>query len=165
MRNANVASGRSFYVLCCATVVPMPRLPGSRRARGPVIHALRVARGMSLAQLSDLTELKFGAGHLSRIENQQYVASQKLSARLAEALDVPLDVVTGQVPPITTLREILALSEDDLAAAANLTVARLRRVERGSERPHQDELALIARRLGVDPAALDSSGAPEPVAS
>lgn len=120
---------------------------------------------MSLAQLAEQADLSYGAGHLSRIENQRHTASQQLSAKLAAALDVPLDVVTGQVPPITTLREILDISEDDLAAAANLTVTRLRRIERGSERPHPDELALIARRLDVAPVALDPAGAPEPVAS
>lgn len=165
MHNANVASNRSFYVLCCAIVACMARLPSSRRARGPVIHALRVARAMSLAELGELAGLGFGAGHLSRIENQQLTASQKLSVRLAESLGVPVDVLTGQVPPIAALRDILGLGADDVAAAANITPERLARIERGTERPHPDELALIARRLGVDPAALGAdTGTVEAVA-
>lgn len=128
-----------------------------RRARGPVVQAIRIAKRLTLAQVAGHTAVS--VGYLSRLEREQYVASLALTERFAIELDVPIEVFTGQVPPIATLRELLRIPPEDLAAAANMAPARLARVERGSERPHPDELAAIARRLGVDVAALCADAA------
>lgn len=128
-------------------------MPPDRRAHGATIHAIRTARGLRLA---DLACDGLSKGHLSHIENGRYRATPEVTARIAKLLDVPPEALTGQVPPLRPLRRILGVPAADVAAAANMTPARLDRIERGTERPHPDELALIARRLGVDPAALDA---------
>lgn len=132
--------------------MPPDTSPPDRRGRGPAIRAFRLARGLTLTQLAE--KVSFHKGHLSHVESGRYRASVKHTAELAAALNVDADVLTGQVPPIEALRDILGLDAAVLARSAEMTPARLARVERGTERPHPVELERIARRLGVDPAAL-----------
>lgn len=141
----------------------MAQRSGARSARGPVVLALRRARRLSLYDISAATGIS--VGYLSRIERGLHSASDGYTDRLADALQVPADVLAGHASPIGPLRQLLGVTDDDLAAAANMNVTRLARVERSSERPHPDELALIASRLGVDVDVLVSGPIEPAVAS
>lgn len=127
-------------------------MPPDRRAHGPTVRAFRHARDLTLQQLADRTDSH--KGHVGHIETGSYRASVAHTAALAGALGVPTEALTGQIPPIRDLSAILGVARNDLAHAAGISTERMARIERGTERPHADELDAIARRLGVDVAAL-----------
>ena len=76
------------------------------------------------------------------------------------ALGVPVEVLTGQLPVIATLRDAASIDPGTFARDVGLTIGRLERIERGTERPHSDTLDLIATRLGVEVDALSAKPAP-----
>lgn len=127
-----------------------------RRANGATVRAFRKARGLLLQDLADRVGT-VSRGHLSHIENGRYRPTEPLTAALAQALDVPTEALTGQIPPIQQLRTILGVDPGDLASAAGITPERFARIERGTERLLPEELGWLAGRLGVDPAALSSA--------
>ena len=118
-----------------------------RRARGNIAHTLRVARGLNLADVARAAAVS--VGYLSTVENARETPSAALTASLAAALDVDVEVITGQRPALGALRALLGVGERELAAVAGATVDQLARFEQGTEVPTPDALARMARRLGV----------------
>lgn len=131
----------------------MPLPPN--RAHGPIVHAIRHARGLRLGDLATITDKS--KGHLSHVEGGRYRASPALTVKLAAALGVRPEILTGQRPALATLRILLGVDAGELAHDVGITVEHLDALEGGLDRPLPDELTRIARRLGVDPAALDTT--------
>lgn len=121
------------------------------RPNGATIRALRQVRQLRQDELA--ARIPVTTGYLSRIELGTRAGTAK-TQRIAAALDVPAEVLTGQRPVIGILRTALGVSLDDLASTAGITPDQLARIEQGSELPSDELIYVIANRLGVDPAAL-----------
>jgi transcriptional regulator with XRE-family HTH domain len=106
---------------------------------------------MLLDELADHADIT--ASYLSRIEHGTRAGIAQAD-RIAIALDVPVAVLTGQLPAIETLRAAAGIDRDNLAHTVGITPGQLARIERGAELPDEDLIRVIANRLGVDPAAL-----------
>lgn len=133
----------------CLTI---PHVSIDRRAHGPTIRAIRIARGLRSDTVA--AAARISNGYLSNIEAGRRHPEAAKTAAIADALRVPVEVITGQKPAIATLREALGISTATFARDVGLTLVRLDRIERGAEHPNRDLLAVIVTRLGVDPAAL-----------
>lgn len=107
---------------------------------------------MLMRHLADAASVSLG--HLSHIENGRYRATEDVTNRLASALDVPVEVLTGQTPAVRHLADALEVSMDDLADAVGCDRARLRSVADGVAGPTPYEVQRLAVRLGVDADAL-----------
>lgn len=92
--------------------------------------------------------------YVSRIETGTRRAEAHLTPRLAAALGVPAEILTGQLPAVRYIREHLGITVADLAYDTGLPVGLVKRIEAGSELASPAALLLIANRLGVDPEAL-----------
>ncbi len=121
----------------------------ARHAHGPLVRALREARGMSLVDLGFAADVNFG--YLSRLERQQdRRASWEVTRRLAEALEVDPAVLTGQIPPYRELRQkITGWSVERFADEVGLSPTDYDAIEQGVAMPGAEMAALIAHRLGV----------------
>ncbi len=97
-------------------------------------------------------------GYLSKIERLIRRPEADVTARLAAALSVEPEILTGQRPAIAVLRDALGIDATVFARDTGLTTGRLDRIERGLDTPDPDTRARIASRLGVDAAALDAHG-------
>lgn len=125
-----------------------------RRAHGPTVRALRIARRATIDTIADAANIS--RGYLSKVERGIRNPEPDVTARLAVALDVPVDILTGQRPALPALRDLLGIAADALAADVGLIPAQLDRIERGLTTPSADVLTRIAVRLGVEPAALQA---------
>lgn len=125
-----------------------------RTARGATVLAIRHARGLTMDTTA--AAAKITGGYLSKIERGKANPRSDVTARLAEALDVEPEVLTGQKPAIGTLRTILGYDQAAFARDIGISHGRLDRIERGIEIPPPDLLAVIAARLGVAVEALDA---------
>lgn len=128
----------------------MPPLP----ARGAVVKALRVARGilaMDLAATAGISK-----SQLSHIEAGRGSGGPARHApAIAAALGVAVEVLTGQTPPIAALREAERLDFGRLAHDLGITTDALSRLETGADLPDRRLADAIARRLGVDRSVID----------
>ena len=86
-----------------------------RRHLGTVLRAARLARGLTLRELSSLARVS--TGYISEIERGQKEASSELLASLCSALDVGLGDVLREVGDLVTVEE------QQIAAAVDATVA------------------------------------------
>jgi transcriptional regulator with XRE-family HTH domain len=125
---------------------------GNLRANGATVRALRQARGLRQDELAARADIS--TGYLSRIETGKRRAEAVKTKALAAALGVTPEILTGQRPAIHLLRETIGITAESLARDTGLDVERLARIEHGSEIPDPDLIAVIANRLGVDPAAV-----------
>lgn len=123
-----------------------------RRVHGPTLRAIRQARGLR----GDHVARKAGIskGFLSNIEAGRRSPEAARSLTIARAVDVPLEVLTGQKPVIGIIREALGIPATSFARDIGVTTRRLAQIEGGSEIPNDKLTRIIATRLGVDPAAL-----------
>lgn len=129
----------------------------SRRGHGPTVRAIREAQGVKLLELTRKTELlghRVSPGQLSLTERGKRPLSEKYTAVVAQALGVQAAHLTGQLPPIEPLRTALGLSKRELATQLGITSNRLDLIEQGAEQAGPELAALIAVRLGVDPAVI-----------
>lgn len=142
---------------------PTPTRSDAPAPPGGVLAAVRHARHLSLAAVADATDTiahqrgqthGVSPGYLSKLERGVHTASPQKLGLLAAVYQVDTAVLTRQVPAIATLRTIQRLSPTELADAVGVTDARLAQFERGTERPSQHELDLLAVRLGVSPSVL-----------
>jgi transcriptional regulator with XRE-family HTH domain len=125
----------------------------------PIIKVLRDVRGMTQDELAGRAGLS--KSYLSRVERGGPDGRDPSLATirdLANVLGVPIAVLTGQHPPIAAIRRALHVwqGSPDMAEMAELLGVdpeTYRRIENEQQEPTQEQLALIARRLGV-PAAL-----------
>lgn len=134
----------------------MPRWP-ARHIRGPVLRALREARGLRQTDLATLVPGMENSSSLAHIERGARPGIPWID-RLATALDVDPDVLTGQIPAVATLREARAFTPARLAADVGITVRQLTAIERGSVTPDPEVTARLARRLAVHPDAITPPG-------
>jgi transcriptional regulator with XRE-family HTH domain len=85
-----------------------------RRLLGDVLRSKRVARGMTLRQVS--ADARVSLGYISEIERGQKEASSELLASLCGALDVPLSEVLQDVSSLVAVAE--AASGPEVVASA-----------------------------------------------
>jgi transcriptional regulator with XRE-family HTH domain len=116
------------------------------RTNGHTVRAIRRARGIRQDHLA--MEAPVSAGYLCHVEAGRRFPLPEVTRQLAAALDVDPKVLTGEIPPIETLRTIEGLSVHDLAQRCGLTIARLQRIEQGTDIPDPDLAAVLAARLG-----------------
>lgn len=129
---------------------------GLRRAYGPTVKAVREARGLTIAVVAERAQIS--GGFLSKIERCQRFPEPDVSQRLADALDVPVEELTGQRPVIATLRSALGYDPDDFACDLGITRDLLDRVESGMGGTAASDLfGRLTKRLGVHPEALAAS--------
>lgn len=133
-------------------------MPLNTRAYGPTVRAVREALGKTLTDVAAAANLS--KGYWSKIEAGQRRPEAEPTKRIAAALGVPPEVLTGQLPVIAILRDSAGIDPATFARDVGLTTGRLERIERGTERPHPDTLDLIATRLGVEVDALSAKPAP-----
>jgi transcriptional regulator with XRE-family HTH domain len=93
-------------------------------------------------------------GYLSSIESGRRRPSVEVTRKIADVLDVPVAVLTGQIPAIAALRKAQNIGDREFANDIGVTTLRLRRLEAGSELPTPQLVAVIANRLGVDPTVI-----------
>lgn len=124
------------------------------RAQGRIARAIREVQGRRADEVAATAGLT--KPYLSHIENGRRRPTAEPTTRLAAALGIDVAVLTGQKPPIETLRVLQRISLRDLAADLGITAAHLTRLERGVELPDPALRARLARRLGVDPAVFDA---------
>lgn len=129
----------------------MPRW-STRRVRGPVVRALRLAHGYTGIEFLDHPELaalpRRDSAVLSHIEAGRGAWFAWIDP-LAAALNVAPDVITGQVPAIAALRTAAGITPTTLAADLGITPHHLAALERGSQDPDPALAARLARRLAV----------------
>lgn len=118
---------------------------------GPLVRALREASRISQAALAEQVGMPFRT--LNNLEAGRRRAHAWV-AKLAAALDVHPDVLTGHAPIIRALRERRAITTEELAAVAKVTVEELADLEIGAEVPDPLTAQRLGRRLGIDPACL-----------
>jgi transcriptional regulator with XRE-family HTH domain len=116
----------------------------------------RDARGMTQDELADQAGLS--KGYLSRVEHGERDPRYSKIRDIAVALGVPIALLTGQVAPIAAIRRGLLIWQRapevaEMAELLGVDNETYRRIENEQLEPTQEQLALIARRLGV-PAAL-----------
>lgn len=133
----------------------MPRWP-DRHIRGPVARALREAHGYRQKDLAKLAGME-NSSSLAHIERGHRPGIPWID-RLATALDVHPDVLTGQIPAVAALRGIAGLTPTRLAADVGITIRQLTAIERGSVTPDPEVTARLARRLAVHPDAITPPG-------
>lgn len=133
-------------------------MPPNNRAYGPTVRAVRHALGKTLTDVAATAGLS--KGYWSKVEANIRRPEAEPTTRIAAALGVPVEVLTGQLPVIATLRDAASIDPGTFARDVGLTIGRLERIERGTERPHSDTLDLIATRLGVEVDALSAKPAP-----
>ncbi|GAA0897946.1 helix-turn-helix transcriptional regulator [Pseudonocardia zijingensis] len=121
------------------------------RPNGATIRALRQVKRLRLEELA--YRIGVTASYLSRIEHGTRAGTSK-APLIAHVLDVPVAVLTGQLPVIGTIRDAAGIDRDSLARTIDITPGQLARIERGAELPDDSLIRVIANRLGVDPAAL-----------
>lgn len=126
-----------------------------RRAHGPTAHAIRRARGLPFQTVAERAQIS--TGYLSKIERGIRRPEENITVRLAAALDVDVEILTGQRPAIATIRTALGIDAGAFAADIGIGRTQLVRIERGTDLPDTELLAVIARRLGVTIAALDTA--------
>lgn len=133
-------------------------LPGRWTANGGAVRAIRLAQG--LQQVDVAAAANINPSWLSKIESGRAVrgnsrvnvqAGNVHLVKLAEVLNVPVEVLTGQLPAIEILRNLQGIDARQFATDVGVTTLRLRRLEQGSEIPDPELAAVLARRLGVDP--------------
>lgn len=121
----------------------------TRHAHGPLVRALREAKGLTLAELSRASGVS--AGYISRVERgAERTASPVVTKRIADALGVLPEHLTGQVPAYRPLRT--ALTRDTRAEFAEyigMEEGELLDIEVGAVAATVSEIARIAQRLGI----------------
>lgn len=124
---------------------PIPDL----RAIGSIVLAIRLAQGRTQVDVAEKAGI--GDAYLSLVETGKRRASRFATIRLADALNVGDDVLSGQTPPIEALRRIAKLTPRRLAADLGITTAELDRLEHGLDTPTPAVAEHLRRRLGIDP--------------
>lgn len=122
------------------------------RTNGHTVRAIRRARGLQQKDLADAAGVS--ASYLCRVEAGERHPLSAVTRWLADALDVDARVLTGQVPPIETLRKIEGLTVRDLAQRCGITTTRMQRIEQGTDIPDLDLAEVIAARLGCPTEAI-----------
>lgn len=132
---------------------PAARRGGARSINGATVAALRHARGLQQGELA--RRAGRSPGYVSKLEggSRRIVTTDK-AASLAAALDVSLEVLTGQRPVLGILRHLHGLAPDVLAADVGISAERLGALENGADLPTMALRAVLANRIGVDAAAL-----------
>jgi transcriptional regulator with XRE-family HTH domain len=129
----------------------------ARHAHGPLVRALREARSTTLVDLAERADVS--VGYLSRVERGERAASVAVTERLATALGVGSGVLSGQFPAMATLRKLVigntGTALEEFSRSLDLDVETYVEIENDTLTPTVEQLALIARRLGVDPAVFD----------
>lgn len=128
----------------------------TRNAYGPLVRVVREALGVTLPELAD--RIQVSRGYLSRLERGKHRPSVGMTGRIAAALQVDPDCLTGQKPPYRVVREALGKRVDEFAATLGVAVFTLDRIEDGLVPAPPELHDLIARRLGVHPDALRPPG-------
>lgn len=128
--------------------LPMSPIP-DRRAIGSIVLAIRTAQGKTQSDVA--AEAGIGDAYLSLVETGKRRASRYTTIRLADALGVAADVLSGQDPPIKVLREYAELTPAQLAADLGITTGELDRLEHGLAVPTAAVAGQLRRRLGLDP--------------
>lgn len=123
-----------------------------RRLNGPTVRAIREARGLRGDAVAAAAAIS--AGYLSNIEAGRRSPETDKAARIAAALNVPVEVLTGQKPAIAIIREALGIPFNTFARDLGISPQRLARIERGHDEPSRELLHVMARLLGVHPIAL-----------
>jgi transcriptional regulator with XRE-family HTH domain len=128
-----------------------------RHAYGPLVRALREAKGLTLESLSGATGLSLG--YLSRVERGERTATWDSTVKIAAALGVDPKYLTGQLPALRPLRLALLPGRPlvEFAESVGLDEYELTRIECGSVSPTPELLDRIAQRLGVPAHVLSPS--------
>lgn len=124
-----------------------------QRARGLIVKAIRE----SLDRPANRTAEAAGGldkGYYSMIESGKRTPSREVTRRLADALGVPAEVLSGQIPAIQAIREAQGITPQQFARDIGITTGRLARLEQGSELPDPALTSVIAQRLGVAPSVV-----------
>lgn len=124
----------------------------ARRAHGPTARALRAAQSRRLQDVASTAGVS--VPFLSKLERGRETASETVTARLADALTVPVEVLTGQRPALGPLRDALGIDIHQLGRELGIGVERIAALENGVGAARPELLDAIARRLGVDVDAL-----------
>lgn len=117
---------------------------------GPLVRALRATAGLTQEQLAELAGVPRSL--LANVE-RCHRRGPSVLPRLAAALDVHVDVLRGRLPIVAILRRRQGVTAEDLAAAADITLTHLARIESGAL-PNPDVAVALGRRLGVEATAL-----------
>lgn len=121
----------------------------TRRAQGHLIRVFRGARKLSITKLAE----KAGVSkeYLSRVERgERGSPSEELTRRLADALEVAPEYLTGQLPPYRAIRKIVStMSPEEFAASLGITRAELDAIECGAITPNEYLVGSMAARLGL----------------
>jgi len=125
----------------------LPPVTTLRRAHGPAVLAVRNIRGLTMDTVA--ARANISPGYLSKIERGLRRPEGTITARLAAALDVEVEILTGQKPAIAVIRDALGIEPTVFARDVGLTPGRLDRIERGLDIPDHELRAVIARRLGI----------------
>lgn len=141
-------------IAVCQDLPETDEMTHARHAHGPLVRALREAKGLTLAQLSATTGLS--ASYLSRIERGERTATWGNTLAIAAAMSVHAACLTGQRPAIRVLRRAVApdLTAEEFAESVGIDTLELARIELGGTIPDADTLGRIAQRLGVSTTVL-----------
>jgi transcriptional regulator with XRE-family HTH domain len=117
------------------------------RTNGHLVRAIRLARGLRQDHVANRAGCS--KSYVANIEagRKNPPLSDKLRG-VAVALGVDPRVLTGQIPPVETLREIGGFTVRELAQRAGITSTQLRRIEQGADTPNPALAAVLAARLG-----------------
>ena len=129
-------------------------MPHTRHAHGPLVRALREAKGLTLREVGQAAGVS--TGYLSRVERgDARTASPRVTKRLADALGVLPEHLTGQKPPYRPLRAALTTeSRAEFAEQVGVAEGELADIEAGAITPTVGEVYRIAQRLGLPASAL-----------
>lgn len=126
----------------------------ARHAHGPLVRALREAKGLTLMELGRASGVS--AGYISRVERgAERTASPVVTKRLADALGVLPEHLTGQLPAYRPLRKALTReTRAEFAEYIGMEDGELADIEIGAVAATVSEIGRIARRLGISPDVL-----------
>ena len=138
-------------------------MSSTRHAHGPLVRALREARGVSLMELAAAAGMNYG--YLSRLERQEgRQASWTMTRKIAAALGIDPAVLTGQIPPYRPLRHaITGWSMEEFAEAIGISPEEYDAIESGRARPDAETRARIAHVLCVSTEALATANEGNPL--
>lgn len=129
--------------------VTLARLPGFSPQR---LRAAREKRGLTVADLADLTDATSSAVH--KWEAGEVAPDPRRAKKVADVLGVPLQALTDLADDEVGLAErraLQGLTARELSRESGIDRSTLSHIEIGHRRPSEDQIAAIAAVLELGP--------------